>query len=173
MRCFFGVIGAIGVSDKPMIGYSLRAMSQDDLPQVLAIERQAFTEPWSKQAFLGELGQACSRAWVALTENDQVAGFIIIWITEETCQIVTMAVLPEFRHQGLGRAMLSHALEHSQRQGACEWWLEVRASNVAAQSLYHYLGFVPTGRRQGYYTGPREDAILMTRRRHNAIEERS
>ena len=74
---------------------------------------------------------------------------------------MNLAVAPEWRRRGLGRFLLRLARDLGARRGAREAWLEVRSGNRPALALYESLGFAEAGRRQGYYSRPREDALLL------------
>ena len=79
---------------------------------------------------------------------------------------MNLTVTPEGRGRGLGRFLLRLAKDLATRRGAREAFLEVRESNLAARALYRSAGFSEVGRRPGYYTRPREDALLL---RHEAL----
>ena len=90
--------------------------------------------------------------------GSRVAGFIV-WRTldEGEREILSLAVSPDFRRQGIARTLCNSILEGF--RGAV--YLEVRESNRAARNLYESLGFQPLGHRQKYYNSPQEDAIVM------------
>jgi len=75
--------------------------------------------------------------------------------------VVTLAVRPECRRQGLGRRLMAELLAEARRRGADEVTLEVRAGNAPAQGLYAALGFQAVARRRGYYPDNNEDALVM------------
>lgn len=88
------------------------------------------------------------------------AGFVC-WraVAENEFEILNLAVAPEFRRQGLGSALLEAA-----RIARGAWFLEVRASNQAAQQFYRRAGFTVIGNRKKYYPDPLEDAIVLGRK---------
>lgn len=140
-------------------------MKKEDLDQVLAIERASFSMPWSRNLFLSEFrSPRVSGLMVALAEGPirKVSGFIIFWTVEDEMHILNLAVAPEFRRQGIARKLVLAALAHSRSKGAKRAFLEVRASNTAAQKLYSSLGFAGTAIRRAYYDTPVEDAVVMT-----------
>ena len=77
--------------------------------------------------------------------------------------INNLALRPQFRAQGIGTALLRHALAEARGLGARRATLEVRASNDAARRLYGRLGFYVAGTRRNYYTSPVEDALILWR----------
>jgi ribosomal-protein-alanine N-acetyltransferase len=76
--------------------------------------------------------------------------------------VATIATHPEFRRQGIGKTLLTHALKSAREEGVVRSFLEVRASNQAAIEMYKSFGFIEDGRRKEYYKDNHEDAILMT-----------
>lgn len=140
-------------------------MGTDDLEQVMAIERASFNTPWSRQLFLTEFrNPAVSTLLVALDARQSsrtVAGYIVFWVVADEIHIMNLAVAQKARRQGIGEELVRYGLRHGCRKGAQVAFLEVRASNSAAQVLYSRLGFTRAGLRKGYYDSPREDAVVM------------
>jgi ribosomal-protein-alanine N-acetyltransferase len=87
---------------------------------------------------------------------------VVAWLFVDEAHIATIATHPDFRRQGIAQKLLSHTLWHAMMEGARGSFLEVRASNVAAQDMYRKFGYVESGRRKRYYKDNDEDAILMT-----------
>jgi ribosomal-protein-alanine N-acetyltransferase len=144
--------------------YELVAMSISHLDQILAIERESYENPWSRHAFEAELGKkhgSWSRVALTAEAPPRVAGYCIAWILFEHIHIQNVAVHPEHRRHGLGRHFLARAIEEGRARGAIAALLEVRRSNVPAQTLYRELGFEEAGTRRDYYSQPREDALLF------------
>jgi ribosomal-protein-alanine N-acetyltransferase len=93
-------------------------------------------------------------------------GFIVVRAVAGEAEILTLAVHPEARRQGLGRALVESAATTAQTLGAEAFWLEVATDNAAATALYAAAGFESAGRRPGYYGrkgGERIDALVMRR----------
>lgn len=133
-----------------------------DLPQVLEIERISFTTPWDINSFRYELGHKDTILKVAVFDTKAI-GYVCIRTILEMTHILNIAVLPEFRRRGIGSMLLRDALLELKclSPDITIITLEVRESNTAAIKLYEKFGFKITGRRGGYYTKPREDAIIM------------
>lgn len=138
-------------------------MEEKDLPAVLAIERVSFPNPWHESTFRGEIqNRSISFPCVMLkTGEDKVVGYIIYWKVGDEVQVNNIAVHPDYRRRGLGEALLRHVIKRAKDQGVNFISLEVRRSNLAAQSLYRKLGFESLGVRRFYYSNPVEDAIVM------------
>ncbi len=134
-----------------------RSATEADLPALLAIERQSFPQPhWSAADFLE---YRCTLAEV----EGKVAGFLVARQTfsgdsksPAQCEILNVAVALPFRRAGIATFLLKHELA-----SGSIYFLEVRESNVAAQTLYRKLGFREIGRREKYYGNPLETAIVM------------
>jgi len=136
-------------------------MTRADVQEVMAIERHAYTYPWSERFFLQELTAHCARALIAQI-NDRITGYILFWTLPDAVDIHNIAVHQNFRRRGIGRELLCKAVERAQKRNLPRVTLEVRKSNLGAQKLYESQGFVWTGIRRGYYSDDGEDAIMMT-----------
>ena len=140
----------------------IRKMTLDDIEQVIAIDRVSFSLPWPERSFRFELtDNPASRCWVAEVDG-KIVGMIVVWLIVDEVHVATIATHPEFRRQGIAKNLLSYALQYMSTEGAQSSFLEVRASNLAAQDLYRKFGFEESGVRRRYYRDNDEDAILMT-----------
>lgn len=137
-------------------------MVEADVPAVHEIDLLAFTLPWPERSFRFEVtSNPVSRCWVAEVDG-RVAGMAVVWMIVDEAHVATIATHPDFRRQGIGGKLLTHALRSAISEGAVRSLLEVRASNEAAQSMYLRFGYVEDGRRPRYYKDNNEDAILMS-----------
>lgn len=144
--------------------YTITLMTYDDVPQVAAIERQCFPDPWSERMLREHLDNQCAAALVARGEDGMILGYGGLLVVLDEGYITNIAVAESCRRKGLGRAMLSALIDHCRESGASFLTLEVRQSNAPAIALYESMGFLPEGRRKNFYRQPTEDAILMTKR---------
>ena len=144
-----------------MRSLSLERMRPSDLDQVVAIERLSFTMPWSRGAFLYEMEQNQVARCYVVREGGRVVGYICLWEVADEMHITNIAVHPDERRRGIGRAMLGQVLEEARQRGVRLVVLEVRPSNVEARALYESFGFRVVGRRRGYYYDTGEDALVM------------
>lgn len=97
---------------------------------------------------------------------DEPMGFLIGRVVAGEAEVLTVAVDPAARRQGVGTVLMSRFLAQSKARAAEVAFLEVAADNVAALGLYSTFGFTQTGRRRGYYhlpDGSPIDAIAMQR----------
>ena len=146
-------------------------MRAGDLDEVVAIERVAFTLPWSRGAFLYEIEQnRVARCWVMREQSrgelgsSRVVGYMCVWEIGEEVHVTNIAVHPDWRRRGIARALLGSLLEDARHRGARVVGLEVRPSNSEARALYDSFGFQMVGRRKGYYYDTGEDALVMEAR---------
>jgi ribosomal-protein-alanine acetyltransferase len=124
----------------------------DDIDQVMVIEHEAFTIPWSRDAFYNELIQNQFAVYLVLEDEGMVIGYCGVWIVIDEAHITNIALLPEYRGRKLGEALLRKIIEVAIERGAKTMTLEVRMSNMIAQSLYRKLGFQGGAIRKRYYT---------------------
>lgn len=143
--------------------YFIRRMKEADLPTVRMIESQSFSNPWSDNAFRGEIqNTGVSFPLVVVRRpGNEVVGYIIYWHIRGDVQVNNIAVRPDCRGLGLGEAMMRFAIAKVRSAGAEFMTLEVRRSNTAAVKLYRKLGFEVLGSRRNYYTKPDENAYVM------------
>lgn len=93
-------------------------------------------------------------------------GFVLGRVVLDEAELLTIAVAPEARRQGLGAMLLAAFHQAAEARGAQSAFLEVAADNPAAIALYQGAGWQAGGRRRGYYhppTGPAVDALVMLR----------
>lgn len=138
----------------------IRKIEQHDILQLADLERLCFSDPWSISAFEYELKNPLS-LWLVAVESDRVLGYVGSQTVMPESDIMNIAVLPEFRKQGIGEKLILKLMNELSQAGATSISLEVRASNAPAISLYEKLGFSQIGRRPGYYRHPREDALIL------------
>jgi ribosomal-protein-alanine N-acetyltransferase len=139
----------------------IRKMTIDHIPSVVELDKMSFSLPWPERSFRFELtDNPASRCWVAEVDA-KVVGMIVVWLLVLEAHVATLATHPNFRRQGIAKRLLSHALQYLINEGAQSSFLEVRASNTAAQEMYLKFGYKESGRRRHYYKDNNEDAILM------------
>jgi [ribosomal protein S18]-alanine N-acetyltransferase len=140
----------------------IRTLGYSDLPQVISIERRAFTAPWSLAMFVLELSKPSGLCLAAVdSESSKLAGYLVLSRYDTVWHLMNIAVDPNRRREGIAREMLEEMFE---RAGPEEpYTLEVRTSNAPAIALYEGYGFRPAGRRPRYYRDTGEDAMIMWR----------
>ena len=135
-------------------------MKSDDIKNVVEVENKSFTIPWHEESFVQELTNNLALYLVAKIEEKAV-GYVGVWKILNEGHITNVAVHPDYRNQGIGRALVSELLLLCTKEGIDSFTLEVRKSNLIAQKLYRELGFVESGIRKNYYEDNKEDAIIM------------
>ena len=135
-------------------------MEPAHVPAAARLERLCFSAPWSERELLSALEMPGSVYFAAL-EGDELCGYAGMYTAAELGEINNIAVDPEYRRRGVATALLSALCAHARKAGLSKLTLEVRASNFAALSLYGKNGFYRVGQRRGYYTAPKEDAVLL------------
>ena len=141
----------------------IRAMDLDDLDRIVELEHILFTSAWNKSDFIYELLENQFSFNYVLEENDQIIGYVGVWLMYEQSQITPIGVDPAYWRRGLGRMLMQEMIELAMKQGCEKMSLEVRISNQPAISLYQSLGFETVAIRKDYYQDNHEDAYLMVK----------
>lgn len=140
-------------------------MQQEHLDAVMEIELRAYEFPWSMGNFTDCLrsGYYCCVYEKGAHLNTSLIGYGVMSVIAGEAQILNICIDPDMQGQGLGRRLLRHLIAEAGRQSADTMFLEVRASNQAAFSLYDSAGFNEIGQRRGYYPAKdgREDALVL------------
>ena len=137
-------------------------MTAAHLPQVAALEKVCFpADPWSEELFRAALESPHTSLLLAEGENGTALGYAVLSAVLDEGNLDNIAVAPHCRRRGVADALLSTLTDFG-RARMSVLFLEVRASNLPAITLYEKHGFVPVGRRKNYYESPKEDALLMT-----------
>lgn len=151
-------------------GFSISRMTEHDLLEVVEIEEDSGLSRWGWAAYYAEL-QGSNRDLMLVARapkskaprvSHTLAGYIVARIGANELHINNVAVRERYRRQGIGLNLLDRILEEGRRRGVAAAFLELRAGNTAALSLYEKCGFSLTSRRKRYYSEPPEDALVMT-----------
>ncbi|MGI6407504.1 MAG: ribosomal protein S18-alanine N-acetyltransferase [Gammaproteobacteria bacterium] len=139
---------------------SIRPMVRDDLEAVVAIERRAFSHPWSRKLYEDALS---SYQCHVLEQQGRHLGHVVMQYIFDEAHLLNIVVAVEQQGRGLGRRLLEFALEQARQRSSVSCFLEVRESNRAAYALYERYGFNEIDRRRNYYptTEGHEDALVM------------
>ena len=142
--------------------FSVTSMQIEHLKEIALLEQLCFSQPWSEES-LAILTQSNGLGVVALTSDGRLIGYGGMLTVLDEGQITNIAVHPDFRRLGVGKAILSAMMEQARQRGVNQLSLEVRASNLVAQTLYLKQGFVVAGVRKHFYCHPTEDGLVMLR----------
>jgi len=144
-------------------GFFLRRAKAEDIPAIVAIEKESFVDPWNEETFQQSLEYWADSFFVAIVSG-HVAGFIVGGL-EDTGEaiyghICNFAVAERFRGCGIGRVLVRRAEQQFALRLAEGVQLEVRVSNTPAQAFYRKLGYEAVFTVGGYYSNG-EDALVM------------
>ena len=146
-----------------MINLILTQMQSGHLEKLAELEKICFSsQAWSYKSLEDELTNPTAHFFVAEVD-EEVAGYIGMYIVCENCYVTNVAVFPQYRRQGVARALIKMAMLTADAMETDFISLEVRPSNEAALSLYRSFGFEQNGLRKNYYKNPTEDALIMTK----------
>ncbi len=160
--------------------FLFRPMREEDIAEVMEIERRSFPNPWPESAYRNEIRYGTDSLFYILQPHQEpspatwrdrllkrrqgrrspVVGYVGMRLFPGEAHITTIAVHPEWRGRGLGKYILLMAIQRALQHRVRFVTLEVRASNRVAQQLYTGLGFRVTGIQRGYYRDG-EDAWMM------------
>ena len=140
--------------------YEIKKAEREMLGGITKIENEAFTCPWSEKTF-DEALESETISFFAALSGETVCGFYCLMTIEDEAELLNIAVSSSCRRTGCGSALMAHMAEKAAEKNVKRIYLEVRNSNLPAQSLYKKFGFFEVGVRRNYYAKPREDAVIM------------
>ena len=142
------------------MNFLFRRMRLDDVAEIFRLERLIFKDSWPKKHFIREVENTKISYPCVMLLQEKIVGYAVVWYVSRELHINNIAIVPDFRQQGLAGRLLQHIFDKFN-----DWqtaFLEVRCSNTAAIRLYKKHGFKEAVIRQGYYSDG-EDAIVMIR----------
>ena len=138
-----------------------RKMSELDIDQVAELEKEIFSDAWTRNGIYETSCQ--NQAFITVAEEEgQVAGYCIIYYVLDEGEIARIAVSDKWRRKGVGRKLLDYTCECCLEKGVERLLLDVRESNESARSFYQNYGFEVDGVRKNFYDMPKEHAVLMS-----------
>ena len=145
-----------------MAGRMIRRMLVADVAAVVDLFGSAPQAAHWRAPDISELENSGARAWVEV-EGVRIVGAVVMRDSAGEAEILNLAVAADSQRRGIGRRLMTEALQTAKERGATRVFLEVRESNNRARSFYERLGFSQEGRRPNYYRDPAEDALLLSR----------
>ena len=139
---------------------TFRQMTQDDADAVAAIEEKSFAMPWKRDDFWREATNELA-TYIVGELDGKIIAYAGAWVSFNQAEVMSVAVDPDFRGQGVGTLLFGELIKAVKARGATAITLEVRPSNTAAIKLYKNFGLKSVGRRKGYYIDNGEDALIM------------
>lgn len=148
-----------------LLDLKLQPLTSDDLSAVLELDKACFGGLWTLEGYQREMDSPNSDllGLFSPASSLKLLGMGCFWSILEEAHITILAVHPQYHYQGLGQALLYSLLKTASDRGLERATLEVRASNLAAISLYQKFGFKTAGRRRRYYQDNGEDALILWR----------
>ena len=140
----------------------VREMLVEDLEQVMEIEQDLFSVPWTREGFFTFLTRE-NALFLVVEEKGKILGYCGLLMVLDEGDITNVAVKRDWQREGIGNFMMESLIRLAADLGVTTIHLEVRDGNERAIRLYERVGFVRDGIRKKYYTDPTEDAVLMTR----------
>ncbi|MCK4696144.1 MAG: ribosomal protein S18-alanine N-acetyltransferase [Candidatus Cloacimonetes bacterium] len=138
----------------------IRKMNESDLINILEIEKEIFSNPWSEKMFLEEIKKHDAFILEDVTKKN-ISGYICGWELHDEYHITNLGVAKKFQRKGLASRLTKFLMEKKIKKGFKDFFLEVRKSNISALRFYKKFGFGIIGTRKNYYQKPVEDAIIM------------
>lgn len=162
--CRDSIFSAIDALQKQgeFMEFYVSAVSREHFEEIARLEEICFSEPWSLDGLLDAYTHG-TKFFVCLS-GGSVLGYVGISCPADEGYITNIAVFPEHRRKGVGKALLERVFSLAKDMELSFVSLEVRVSNQSAIALYEGLGFKEEGRRKDFYRNPKEDALIMTKR---------
>jgi ribosomal-protein-alanine N-acetyltransferase len=135
-------------------------MIRRDMPEVLAIEQEAFEFPWYEDDFVRCLRQRNCIGMVA-EASEQILGFMVYELHKHRLHILNFAVHDRARRRGVGTQMVKKLISKLSHDRRSRIQLEIRETNLPAQLFFRSLGFRATSVLRQFYEDTPEDAYLM------------
>ena len=135
----------------------------DDIKSLVGIEAACFDIPWEEHLIERDLNEPGSVVYLKATVKGVIAGYGVLGRADDTAHLMNLAVLPEYRRQGIALQLMAAFGEISEDWRCGRMCLEVRASNGIARDFYASIGFVYFSRVRRYYTDG-EDALVLVAR---------
>jgi ribosomal-protein-alanine N-acetyltransferase len=145
-------------------GYLIHPVGRGHAKILAEIHKGCFAKGWGHLEFESFFERAGVFAAIAYHKDKKPVGFVLCWLIEDQCDLLSMGVLPDYRRDGVGVMLLDYAVENATHMGATYMALEVNVNNEAAQTLYEQKGFEKFSTRKGYYSnldGTRADAVCL------------
>lgn len=134
----------------------IERLTEAQASEAAALEQACLPTAWSERQLRSLPPEA---VYLVALEEGRICGIGCLYGIGDEAELQNLAVLPAYRRRGVARALLQELLAEAARRGCACVFLEVAEQNAPAQALYARFGFLPVGRRRGFYRG--EDAILM------------
>ena len=140
----------------------VRELKVEDSAAVAEMEQQIFSDPWSEKSVMETVQQKQSVCFAA-EKAGHILGYLLVYHAADEAEIARIAVQKEARRQGVAGKLMLALENYCEEHQIVRLLLDVRESNETARNFYTESGFAEDGIRQGFYSNPSEDAVLMSR----------
>lgn len=141
---------------------TIHKATENDLPEIMEIEKTSFPSPWSVNTFITTLHDPRCTNFV-ICDHGRVVGYCFCFMMNTMIHLLNLAVHPDHRKKGIAKKLLNEIIFHARQCNKSYLFLEVRETNEEARLLYESLGFRHASTWPGYYTDTREDANVMVK----------
>lgn len=144
----------------------IRVAGFHDYSHIARIHAASFERGWNAEEIRSLLEKPGAKAFIYDVDGSR-AGFVLIRIAADECEIIAIAVDEQHKRKGIARKLLDFLPDYLRREGVGRVFLEVAEDNFSALDLYHAAGYEEHGRRKGYYRrwhGRRVDALMLQHR---------
>lgn len=149
---------------------TIRKATVEDIYEIMEIEAESFSTPWSYEALETELTKNFLAEYIVIEYKNKAIGYGGVWIIYDEGHVTNIAVRKDYRGKGIGSLIVGSIVKICDAKKVKKITLEVRKSNLTAQNLYWKYGFEKEAIRKAYYKDDNEDAIIMNRYREEEIK---
>jgi ribosomal-protein-alanine N-acetyltransferase len=142
----------------------IRSMQANDLKEVLVIEEESFSSPWTYNMFYYELTQNRYARYFVLEKDKEIIGYLGLWHKGSSFHITNIAIIKKSRRKGYGEKLLKFVEKIAITYKIKKISLEVRKSNYIAQNMYEKYGYKVIKVWKNYYREEKEDALIMEKK---------
>lgn len=147
-----------------MSDYRIHPVGRGHSKILSELHKNCFAKGWGHLEFESFFERAGVFAAIAYHKESKPVGFVLCWLIEDQCDLLSMGVMNDFRRDGVGQMLLDYAVDNARHMGATYMALEVNINNQAARQLYEAQGFEQFSTRKDYYSnadGSRADAACL------------
>ena len=149
-------------------GIIVRRMEKKDAPELSELERAVFGKNgWTEKDFIETT--AVEYAYYLVAEDPADNRLLGLCGYRDMCgeaDVTNVCVVPDMRRRGIAEKLLKNLMSYGEGHGIKDFTLEVRKTNIPAIELYNKLGFKSEGVRPGFYENPKDDALIMWKRKN-------
>lgn len=139
---------------------SIREMIINDIDIIIDLEEVVFKESLGYDMLYKELSDNSYSRYLVICLNNEIIGYVGFWIMYTDSQIINFLIAPKYQGNGYGKDLFDKVISICNNENVKDITLEVRASNIIAQSFYKKYGFIKVAVRKSYYKD-NEDAYLL------------